>query len=437
MHALLFLIFLFFSSMVSAETISATSSPATRSPLGFRVSDNPTLFPSAAAACASVTGLKEPNPGGTVGYKPCIIISSGLPSSYNASVICPVIVNAGGSYPYSSLSGSFPALTCNYAISELQCPPGQNWTLSGTQCTRPDCVAPATRKADGTCGVTCPAAGTSTDTVGARYWSIPGGASGCLSGTLKFGGCAIKCSGGSGLGAGGAAQAVCTQCKFNGQEAGETDITAGPVPPNQVEKKDTPDACIAQGKGYLTNSSGITVCLDGKDMPSNKPLETVKNTEVKKVVDGVETTTTTKDTVKCADGQCVVERDTTSTTNGVTSTKKTTAPMDQFCEENPNSSVCKATDDPCKKEPDRVGCAEFGKAEDSDGGVLPTQEQGPSSIIAVTVPSNNSCPAPVALPKGGSFSWQPICDFAGWFRYLVLAFAWLGAGFIVLGGTRN
>lgn len=33
----------------------------------------------------------------------------------------------------------------------------QNWTLSGTTCTRPDCTASQTRDADGVCRDTCPA----------------------------------------------------------------------------------------------------------------------------------------------------------------------------------------------------------------------------------------------------------------------------------------
>lgn len=34
----------------------------------------------------------------------------------------------------------------------LSCPSGQNWTLQGSNCVRPDCVAPQTMQQDGTCG---------------------------------------------------------------------------------------------------------------------------------------------------------------------------------------------------------------------------------------------------------------------------------------------
>lgn len=50
------------------------------------------------------------------------------------------------------------------------CPTGQNWTLSGSTCTRPDCVAPEVRDpATGQCVIKCP-----TDQV----WSA--GTSQCL-----------------------------------------------------------------------------------------------------------------------------------------------------------------------------------------------------------------------------------------------------------------
>ncbi len=49
--------------------------------------------------------------------------------------------------PYYSSNGSFTV----YMFSQLTCPSGQNWTLTGQTCTRPACVAPQTRQADGTC----------------------------------------------------------------------------------------------------------------------------------------------------------------------------------------------------------------------------------------------------------------------------------------------
>lgn len=45
-----------------------------------------------------------------------------------------------------------------YNQNALTCPAGQNWTLSGSTCTRPDCVSPQTMQSDGTCKApACPA----------------------------------------------------------------------------------------------------------------------------------------------------------------------------------------------------------------------------------------------------------------------------------------
>ena len=61
---------------------------------------------------------------------------------------------------------------------------------------------------------------------------------------------------------------------------------------------------------------------------------------------------------------------------------------------------------------------------------------GVESITPSYFSESNSCPATIRVPFG-EISFQPICDVAGWLKPLVLAFAWLAAGLIVVGGFKE
>jgi hypothetical protein len=90
----------------------------------------------------------------------------------------------------------------------------------------------------------------------------------------------------------------------------------------------------------------------------------------------------------------------------------------------------------CDKYPDAVGCLKVG--------VVPL----PDPIPTVTAQANlspvslgaGSCPAPKTIVlhfQTLSMSYQPYCDFASMLKPLVVAFAWLSAGFLVLGSVRE
>jgi len=67
-------------------------------------------------------------------------------------------------------SGALSTASC----VTFSCPAGQNWTLSGNQCTRPDCVAPATRDAaTGQCKGPCEA-GTPVTSTSDSGWGPSG-----------------------------------------------------------------------------------------------------------------------------------------------------------------------------------------------------------------------------------------------------------------------
>lgn len=92
------------------------------------------------------------------------------------------------------------------------------------------------------------------------------------------------------------------------------------------------------------------------------------------------------------------------------------------------------TEDPCKLNPERMGCKEFGTPEDSE---LATEERGVSSVTIQTFAGNATCPPDIQLPKGATFSWAYPCQMATGVRPFLLALAWLAAGLIVIGAVRN
>jgi len=91
-------------------------------------------------------------------------------------------------------------------------------------------------------------------------------------------------------------------------------------------------------------------------------------------------------------------------------------------------------EDPCKLNPERIGCKEFGTPEDTD---LPTEERGVSAITPQSFGGNASCPADIQLPKGAMFSWSYPCQMATGVKPFLLALAWLAAGLIVIGAVRS
>jgi hypothetical protein len=72
------------------------------------------------------------------------------------------------------------------------------------------------------------------------------------------------------------------------------------------------------------------------------------------------------------------------------------------------------------------------------GPELGTKSVGLSAITPhAGLASSGSCPSPIALPLGMTFEWTFICQYATTLRPLVLALAWLGGMFIVVGGFKK
>lgn len=89
-------------------------------------------------------------------------------------------------------------------------------------------------------------------------------------------------------------------------------------------------------------------------------------------------------------------------------------------------------EDPCIANPALLSCAELDDVPD------PTDIQEmdvPYSYTPFSLNSNNSCPAPMSLPKGLTMSWQPACDFATGIKPIILLVFSL-IGLYIISGTK-
>lgn len=90
----------------------------------------------------------------------------------------------------------------------------------------------------------------------------------------------------------------------------------------------------------------------------------------------------------------------------------------------------------CVKNPDVLACAQLGEPEDVD---LQKITAG-TAITPVSIGGVGSCPAAKSVNYMGAnlqVSFTPICTAAGWINPIVLALAWLSAGFILIGAFKQ
>jgi hypothetical protein len=121
-----------------------------------------------------------------------------------------------------------------------------------------------------------------------------------------------------------------------------------------------------------------------------------------------------------------------STSNDVTA-KAPTAEELGFTEDKPKSSG--GFD--CNFNPELIMCSKWG--------TLPVAEKLTPKEVPITIDNKSlgagTCPAPkvINLSSGRtmSLSYQPECDFASKIKPIILAFSWLAAGFIVIGGAKE
>lgn len=98
------------------------------------------------------------------------------------------------------------------------------------------------------------------------------------------------------------------------------------------------------------------------------------------------------------------------------------SPLGKFCEDNPDAPICIETD--------------FGEVDDVDI----ENKTIDVAITPVAVSGDGSCPAPSPLVIRGQtywFEWTTYCNFASGIKPILLAFAWLSAAGIMVGGFRT
>ena len=292
----------------------------------------------------------------------------------------------------------------------------------------PVCAANETRNTEtGVCTNGCPGAGASGSGAAAK------GADFTASGTsipssVCIGGCSYSAGGGVSVIAGGyystnVGSSLGTTCTGNSGAVSNGDLAA---------------KCVAKGQGYGT-VNGVIVCT-GTQGTGSQPVTTKTPSSSKSTAaDGTVTTTEKIETKTCDGKECTIEVE-VKDGSGTTKTEETTAKKEatpgsaEFCANNPNSPLC-STPDPCKDNPERAGCKELGTP--TEEGALTSKSVGVSTITSVALSQNLSCPADITLPRSMGFSWKPICDSADMLKPLILALAWLGAGYIVMGAAKN
>lgn len=92
----------------------------------------------------------------------------------------------------------------------------------------------------------------------------------------------------------------------------------------------------------------------------------------------------------------------------------------------------------CKKNPDAISCMPEGQTDDQE---LQTKNIG-SGISPISVGGQGQCMADKTLSmatmgKSITFTYKPICDLASMVRPLILALAWLLAGWIMVGAVKD
>lgn len=410
---------------VSAETINATATPRGSQTM-YAMADaqgNNRAYSTLANACAARTARD--------GSIPVWSAGSGNNCQCSGGTGCPYAgyQSSVGTGTTCSADGQIWGQGC----TDYSCPAGQNWTLSGTTCTRPDCTAGQTRASDGVCYGACPGIQvrvgstcgcTNVESNGVLYKGTPVGGAGSVPVTHCFQQCEFK-DGPMSVALGGQWSSTL------GAPTGATCTASTETSKTPTGDTRTPEQkCLASGQGYVTTSSG-TVCTSAGDSPT--PVKTVKTQTQEKVVGGVTTTETV--TTTCNGDTCTTVVTAKDGSGNVTATTTTTGygSAGGTAGSGVGSGGGGDGETDCDKYPNVAGCRELGNAPDvADVGSTPVNS---SSIDPLSVGGSGQCPADVQLPRGAVFSWQPICTWAINLRPLIIALGWLAAGMIVLGWT--
>lgn len=426
----LFLALAFFIVPVTAiaETIDATPHPNTPVTQYYIGSIANGIYTSTSAACATKSGT----------------ITSSTPRPENAtSWIAAICKRTSDGYNFDVMGRIITETT-------YSCPDA-SWTLSGNKCSRPDCPV-GYDVLNGQCVKNCTAKA-NTPTTNGNY-DFPGPPS-----EWSVAGCKVRCkqrviqyNGGAGY-----------QCYYTGASANPDQPEPEMLPPDPTKlPPESPKDCLNQGQGYVQSSSGSVKCVSGESAPAGQkpkavesdhsettgedtdgdgvPDKNVKKTEGTTTKDdkGEVTDKKTESMDPNADGTCnagFIKNTSTGKCEKTTVEKKD---LNSFCTDKPDHEICtgkKPAPDPCTENKDRVGCADLGTAPE---GVEPgSKDIGVSAITPFAMGGNASCPADIQGPKGITIPFTGVCMYAQGIRPIILALAWIFAGWMVVGAFKS
>lgn len=438
MIRVLFVLVLLWSSWAQAETISATANASTAN-LRWRATNQPSPYSTTPHGACTYYGFYTTDTQNSYSQWKCKNSIDGTPSGYLVNAAC--------------LSGSLSPVNgyASCGAATYTCPSGQNWTLSGTNCTRPDCAVGEVRNlSTGVCELApCPegqhhegtecvsdcadVAGTSSSSVSL----INPAPQMCVDG------CSAVWSASSSVTAikNGVRHTVATgKYTFSDSVCTASDS----IPPSE-----TPDNTCASGQVLITRVDGYQACataLDGQESVNNAPQSTSSTTESTNTTDNtrtVEKTTTAADGSKTTEStiyNATTGQEISRTISGSGAVPAKTESMSDFCTANPAAGMCgdqESLSEFCATHPDHTVCQTVGTAPEE--GEFGTQSR---SFTAGPLFGGHSgtCPADKILNVAGQSIAVPyglMCDFAGWLRPLVLVAAWLSAAALISGSLKG
>lgn len=232
-----------------------------------------------------------------------------------------------------------------------ECPTGQNWTLSGTTCTRPDCPSGETRQSDGSCLNPCASKANTSVTTQFKVTgdgTAVGGSTcdgGCAATVSKKGEPAYTCSFGAG-GLGICFETIGYTLSYSGQVC----TGAPPAPPaSEAPQVNSHKPKCNAGEGVLTSTSGTVACVPAGTPDTSTPVVKT-STKTETYPDATTKTTTTTTTTDPKSGASDITSTVVSTggqsgTAGTTSSNEVTG----------NSSGASGGDGTCDPKKDFCG----------------------------------------------------------------------------------
>lgn len=347
-----------FSSLANAETIPATPSTIAKESLSPFKNGSGVGYLTPQAACEAWIN------------KPVLAVPAASFNYYTCQIQEPGWGTYGTNQVYGSVRCQDGAIEAAGMCGVQTCRTGENWTLSGSTCTRPDCVAPQVLDpADGVCkGNPCTAGQTDSDTIFGG-WSIGPTETATIGGPQLGdycdGQCIQKatavssCSSAVGSSVDNPKAIDCVMTIVNqGQSCSvSTKPTSGPAP---VTPKHAPKCDPSEG--VMTSSSGSVLCVPA-GTPSANPPVVQKQVSTQNFPDGSAKTTeitTTRDPTTGAENKITTITNTPATgggageagpvgtSNGVSEKAPTTGTADKpgesasdLCAKNPGLQICK------------------------------------------------------------------------------------------------